>query len=417
MGRITAALAGLALLALAATGCAPGGTEAEEGKLSVIADSTTQVGTARMTMTMTMTLPEPMGEVVVVTDGVLDTVAEAYEATVSLDGAPGMGEQTGELIVVDGVQYQRGDMASAMQPDLGERWLRTAAPEQSGGVLPGSTGASPLDLLGQLRGAAGTVTEEGTDTIRDVEVTRYRLVSTLGDLMAAQGEGLPPEMDQQLAAQPELAEADVVIDVWADDQDLARRMQIEMDLTAAFQGMPGLGGGDVTSLIEIELYDFGIEVAISAPAEDEVLDLQAGAVAMDQEGLGGSSTTEASGGDQVPVPGPTTYIAGPALPGAREPLSLLPYPMGAERVEVSSTRIVYTVPAAGDDPVADLESFFVARLPAFGWVQSGAAGSASGGSDGAVQDGTGLILEGHGTQVEVIIELDEGNLVVLLATP
>jgi hypothetical protein len=67
----------------------------------------------------------------------------------------------------------------------------------------------------------------------------------------------------------------------------------------------------------------------------------------------------------------SAYELGPSLPGARAELAQLPYPDGAGRLQAGQNRVVYAVPAEGDDPVAELEAFYEAALPAQGWTVTG----------------------------------------------
>jgi hypothetical protein len=394
---------GAALLVVAALGCAP--EQDQDSQLAVIAGATAEAGTARMVTVLTVAMPAPVGEMVLTMEGVVDERAGALQADLHLE-AGSAPTQRGELIIVDGAQYQRGDLARQLVPDLGDgEWVRTSAPEVPSSPLPGATGTSPMDFiaqLGELGELGDAVTSGGRETVRGVGVERLRVSTTVGNMVDAQGDETPEAMAAQLDATPGLREAPVAIDVWADADGLVHRMRMETDLDDVFDGLPG-GSGGVSSIIEFELFDHGLDVTIEAPSEDQVRDLDLGGPGS------GAADQQVVDLDVEAAPPSSTYAMGPPLPGARDALAQLPYPLGAERVQVASTRVVFEVPGAGPDGLADLEAFFVGQAPQRGWTVLGAD------AEGAPDDATSrrVVLEGYGAEVTVTMEVDGEALIVL----
>jgi hypothetical protein len=401
--RIAALLAAL-VLALAA--CAPSGQEQEVdgAALEAIGAATQAAGTARTTMVMTVTLPGAGGFGATM-EGVVDMATQGLRATMTMEGEGLPAGQPSEILVVDGVQYQRGELARQVEPGLAEgQWLATPATQPSGAPIGGPGGASPIELIETLRELGGTVTAQGREEVRGVDTRRLRVETTMGDLLAAQEGAAPAESQALLDAQPALREAPVAMDLWADDEDLLRRMRVEMDLGAAM-AEAGLGRGEATSVIDVELYDFGVEVDLTAPAPEDVLE-----VGSLPGSLGGSAGLAPTAED------PGTYAEGPVLPGARGPLAQLPYPQGAERLETSTERVVYAVPAAGEQPVEDLLAFLGARLPGLGWDVTGESreGAAPEEGEESVVTGGGIEAMGHGVLLEVAVTTVDGEVQVVL---
>jgi hypothetical protein len=425
MARITALLAACAL---ALTGCAIG-QEPEPGQLAVIADRTTEVDTARMTMTMSITLPSFGGEIIVRSEGVMDLARDAFHATIEQVDATGGGmrgaeapDVTGEIIVIDGNQYQGGDLARQLQADLPEgHWLHVQLPENAqSGLFPGANGQiSPLELITQLGELGGEVSSEGRDELRGTAVTHLRAETSMRELAMAQatvGRDVEEIEGQVEVYGAQLDSIPVVIEVWADDDDVLRRVRIDTDMTAAMADVPGAGEGEARSVMDLELYDFGVEVEITAPPADVVWDFDPEMTDFEvQTELGGTAIDEGfeDFGTSAAIPsGATKHTPGGPLAGARDVFAELPYPLGAERIEVSSSRLVYAVAALGENPVNDLATFYFQQLPVHRWTVTGDSGSAGGPDD---LETSLLSIEGYGRSATIEIQDDRsGELLVAI---
>lgn len=255
----------LALLVVLAAGCGSSGTDAQ---LAVVdaAERTSEVGTARLAMTvehdaspdMTMTM-----------EGVADFDADLVEMRMEVPGMPVEGGD-GITTITDGtVVYTQ-----VPTPDGPPQWYRLDAAEMPGmpaDAMGGTGGAqNPADSLDYLRGIADDVTEAGTEEVRGTETTRYD--GTI-DLERAVEESPEEQRDLMRRNIEMLGTSEMPVSVWVDDDGLLRRMTYEMDLS---QAQPPEGAGEQAPLgrmtITMEMFDFGLDVDITPPPEDEVTD-------------------------------------------------------------------------------------------------------------------------------------------------
>ena len=113
------------------------------------------------------------------------------------------------------------------------------------------------------------MTEVGHDKLRDVDTTHYHatidLTKALDRVSAdvAQRLGIDPDQlgksFEQLRTQA--GSDELPMDVWVDANGRLRRMRMEM----------GAASGGVH--IDMEMYDYGVDVSVQAPPADEVTDL------------------------------------------------------------------------------------------------------------------------------------------------
>lgn len=184
------------------------------------------------------------------------------------------GGSTIEMIMVGTVIYMK---LPANTPDIppqlkAKPWLKLdlAAMAEEGG-LGGAFGAfgntDPSGSLDQLRGVSGEVTVVGEEQVRGTATTRYKGTIDLDKAVAA----VPVESQKalrELIAQ--LGTKTIPFEAWVDEDGLLRRMRQTMDLSKAKDNE------GVTSMdVDLELYDFGVEVKAEAPPAGEVTDLSA----------------------------------------------------------------------------------------------------------------------------------------------
>lgn len=160
-------------------------------------------------------------------------------------------------------------MFGALTADGETAWIEAAVDEAAS--LTGQFGVdspeSPTDLLQALADLDATVTEIGRETVRGAETTHYRVVI---DLEAAVAKLAADQLADLEAELPDGVSGMLPIDVWMDDNDVVRRLVIEID---DFESM-GLGAdteGVASVLIEFELFDVGEPVTISPPPADQVI--------------------------------------------------------------------------------------------------------------------------------------------------
>lgn len=285
-GRLAGVAALLSALALLASAC---GQADPAARLARAAEATTADETARFTIESELEgFDVAGGDLRSVGEGELDFSAQRTRITTSFEGP--FGFETEMLIdEASGVSHVR------VPEGLGDGWVRID-PAEAGLDLPGadplSQASDPRSLLPWLEDLATDVEAVGEETVRGQPATRLRM--TL-DYVGALGE-VDDEATRDILARhmTAMGMAEIAADVWVDEQDRVVRLTQQLDLGAAdpaamrellaeqFDGFDGLdvpaeaeesfelsGSQSVT----IEYYDFGADVDVEPPDEDEVLDL------------------------------------------------------------------------------------------------------------------------------------------------
>ncbi len=272
---------------------------------AVVAD-TEAASSGRFEGRLTMGL-EPgagAGDVSILIDGSFDLDNEATELTIDLSQIttlmeesggtgddplmalgmfPGMFDDPIRLISIGDSGYLQWpfitSLFGSLSPDgasgsvpPNELWIEGTADDLSGAT--DGLGASdltddilPTDLLDQLREANATVEDLGPDTVRGDAVTRYRVTMDAESLAAMSDDLSVDDLTELEGLQGQ------TMDLWVDEQGLARKMFIEIDADA----MGDSDGEDLgdTSLdsvtLEFELFDLGNPVDIAPPSTDKVL--------------------------------------------------------------------------------------------------------------------------------------------------
>jgi hypothetical protein len=125
------------------------------------------------------------------------------------------------------------------------------------------TQGDPTQTLQYLSGATGPVQEDGTEEIRGVETTKYRMTI---DLNEAAEHASSEELKQSILETIEATGvSEVPAEVWIDGDGLVRKTVTHFNDTATAEGATSM-------TVTQEIYDFGEDVNIEVPADDEVLD-------------------------------------------------------------------------------------------------------------------------------------------------
>jgi hypothetical protein len=263
--------------ALALAACGGGSDLGARDVVAQAASATEGAGSYRVDMQATMEgfTSEPL---MMPAEGVFDADERRGRMTMDMSsltdstGGPDLGEVE---MVVDGlVFYLRAPFLRQLRPEL-EPWIRfdlQELGEQQGVDLEQLTQLSnqsnPSEALAYLRGVGDDVEEVGTEEVRGVATTHYRATVDLDRVV----DQAPSEQREALRAQIEELERrtntdEALVDVWIDDDGLVRRQVLRYE-DMRFAGQTG----DVT--LRMELYDFGVEVDVEAPPEDQVTDFQ-----------------------------------------------------------------------------------------------------------------------------------------------
>ena len=283
--KLTLALAAPLLLvtACAEEGDGEGAVEVKTGDAAVSAlraapDAVAEAGTAQLELVMDMAMQGQSFEITAT--GAIDAAAERMRMVMDMDALfDQLAESSGEEVpaglggafevVADGdTIYMRAPMFEMMGV---EGWL-SVTPEDLGTSAEGlGFGAGAYDFtqtLESLRGVGEEPEVVGQEEVRGVETTHYRasmnLAQALEEAPADQREQLEAAFEQMGGAGGAL-DIDFPVDVWIDEDDLPRRMRMEMGSLFAAAGL-----GDATMTMTMEFFDYGEPVDIEVPSADEV---------------------------------------------------------------------------------------------------------------------------------------------------
>ena len=253
------ALALLALLAALVAGCGANDPLAAE-EVSAAAEETASAGSSRIGISGTD------GKDTFSMTGVADYEGRRTHLTYNSiqDGE----EIDGEMLLVDDAFYvssdaffDAADLAGA-PPEArkrfgGVRWLSFPVPfdvdrSLDNLVLPFPL-VDPSELLRTVQEAGGEPKRLGEKDVRGTPTDGYRLELDLAQLIERAPEEHRKSLRTELAGR---AEKTFPVEVWIDEVGRARRFVLELDETPA----------------TVDFFDFGIDVEVQAPPEDEVFD-------------------------------------------------------------------------------------------------------------------------------------------------
>jgi LppX_LprAFG lipoprotein len=281
---VTRTIALLVTFSLAALGLAGCGSEdvaeavSPRAAVAEAATKTADAGSARVSFTGTVS-GVPGGPFTVSGEGEYSEAQARMTFDMSDLGAASGAAFGGEMeMVMDGsLMYMKLPSQVASGLPGGKEWIRldlAAAGEELGldfEELMQVQRTDPTQTLKYLLGASEDFERVGSEEVRGVETTHYRGTVDLRKAL----EQIPADSRDELERVLELVgDPKMPFEVWIDDDGLARQMKYE-------QPMPvGQGGEDATMALTMEMYDFGADVDVEPPPDDEVIDLQ-------ELGLGG----------------------------------------------------------------------------------------------------------------------------------
>jgi hypothetical protein len=182
-----------------------------------------------------------------------------YSTSLSAFGAPGKGKVRGLLLdgaVLLGLSALRSQPEFESIPE-GKDWLK---------IDPDAVGTSevvqrdPSSSLDALRGATGRVTRVGSETIRGVNTTHYRVSLDLAQAISNAPEAQRDRVETSVIA---LGTRNIPADVWIDAKGRVRKLHLRLK-----------GGTVVTpGSVEFEFFDLGTPVAVTQPDPNSVVDL------------------------------------------------------------------------------------------------------------------------------------------------
>lgn len=228
--------------------------------VAAAAERTASVPGMRMKMTMTVST-EASGPVTITGAGVYNGETNLAEFAYSA-GSP-QGERLNfDAVLGEDAWYFRYPQFAARMPE-GKEWLKLEGfPGQKEISAPGV--GSPDESLQMLR-AGGAVHRLGRAKIGKTQTTRYGVTMTAAGIV----DGLRAQGKDELAEQVERSAAEMVgpvhAEVFITRAGLLRRMRL-VSATVS-------DGHAVTTTIQADLFDFGIEPDVQIPEDSQVLDI------------------------------------------------------------------------------------------------------------------------------------------------
>lgn len=134
--------------------------------------------------------------------------------------------------------------------------------------------ADPRAMLGLLSAASDDVEEIGTEDVRGVATRHFKMTVDLQRTVQDASEDVKAAMAQ---AVEQFGFGTYPAEVWIDDDDLPRRVAFSMDLSKAkIPGAEGIDPGAAglgTMTIEMDMFDYGVDVDLEIPPASETMDM------------------------------------------------------------------------------------------------------------------------------------------------
>jgi hypothetical protein len=228
--------------------------------VAAAAERTAEVPGMRMNMTMTIDT-EAAGPTTITGKGTYN--GETNLAEIAYSASSPQGERLDfDAILGEDTWYFRYPQFAAQMPE-GKEWVKLEGfPGQKEMSAPGV--GSPDESLQMLR-ATGAVQRLGQAKIGKTQTAHYRVTMTAAGIV----DGLRSQGKDELAEQVESSAAEMVgpvhAEVFVTKAEMLRRMQL-VSATLA-------GGHAVTTTIQADLFDFGIEPDVQIPDDSTVLDI------------------------------------------------------------------------------------------------------------------------------------------------
>lgn len=281
----TSRLALLALpLAAAAllTGCAGDGEDepvVEENPVAEAAAATVEQGTAAVAHEASFEGPE--GPYSFSAEGEVEFATFRSRLDYDLSGVPDGGDDAEVRIDRATVFVHFPEGSQDVQLPEGREWVRLpppVVPDEEGAELEqqpvdvGGIQQDPTMFLRYLQTGATDVQREGTEQVRGEQTTIYTALLDLDRVAESGGGGIGADEAQQAAAlrgvealREQLDGVPIPVTVNVDAEGRIRRLLLSLDVVAS-------GGERVSALTTTDYFDFGEDVDVAPPPEEQVID-------------------------------------------------------------------------------------------------------------------------------------------------
>jgi hypothetical protein len=265
------------------------GATAEMSILDLVLTSASRAADAKTArFEFTMSVPGPNGPMNLTAKGASDSSVPLMGLDMDMasiiPGTPPGGATVSTIFDGKAVYMRFPDELAAGLPG-GKVWARLdlATLSSEAGIDVAALSAQfnssdPLANIALLTGAAGDITEVGTEDVRGVSTRHLKMTVDLqkaSEQLAAKISG--PNAERLKAAVTQAATTVGVttlpIEVWIGTDGLPRRLSYEMDLSKA--KVPGAEGAAATgtATVSMEFFDFGKDVDVAIPPVDQTIDL------------------------------------------------------------------------------------------------------------------------------------------------
>jgi hypothetical protein len=180
-------------------------------------------------------------------------------------GGGAFGSGDAELVFSDLVYYLKLPEGAAVPVPPGKEWFKIDLKKlgQASGLdleeLTQLSQSDPSQALDFLRGASDDFHQVGSEDVRGEPTTHYAGTIDLNNV----AENAPADLAEQYKKLAEMApSSSVPMDVWIGDDGYVHKLRFEQKLAAAS-----------SMTMEEELYDWGTDVDVTVPSEDQAVDL------------------------------------------------------------------------------------------------------------------------------------------------
>ncbi|MFN2589145.1 MAG: hypothetical protein ABR518_00025 [Actinomycetota bacterium] len=258
-------------IALTGLSCAGGGGGGTVGVIAAAVSKTSSGNTARFRMEMTMSGQELGGSLTIPVEGEMDFRDLRARMTMDFPEIPGSPDLGQVEMVMDGTVFYMRSPAFTQTGGLSTPWIKFDLEELTAGAVDlqtlSSSRTDPTQALEYLRGM-GEVTKVGTEEIDGTATTHYRgivdLRRAVENAPESNRDALEAAVDQfeEFAGTTTFPE-----DVWIGSDGRVRRMEFAFHLSDPKSGQTFDMG------MRMDLFDFGVDVVVEPPPDDQVTDL------------------------------------------------------------------------------------------------------------------------------------------------
>lgn len=170
--------------------------------------------------------------------------------------------------ILDGdIAYLRFPALAGRLPE-GKSWVRIDSSDAGKDLGVGDLATDdPRELLEMLDAVSGDIEAVGTEELRGTLTTHYRAMVDVADLDRFTPENGDQELGSVIDEALERAGfSEIPFDIWLDDEGLIRKIQASMSVA------PPDENEELDASLSFELYDYGVDVDVTPPPADEVVD-------------------------------------------------------------------------------------------------------------------------------------------------